>query len=261
MRVTLPNLAAIATSAWEEARSLLQDDLQLLQATINRTWDVAHHPDGSQRVPIGQNFVPTGAILAWTTSVAPDGYALCDGSAVSRVTYKALFDIIGVTYGAGDGTLTFNLPDLRGRFPLGKATSGTGSALAGTGGSIDHTHSGGTTGATAPGTDTQGSHSHGGATGSESSHTHRMSEHKHAISSVAQAVSGTDVTVRAQQTQFDIFDSGSGTEVSTGAGTSHSHSISSDGGHSHTVNSHTHAGGTTGTGNPPFIALNYIIKT
>ena len=56
----------------------------------------------------------------------PDpGWLLCDGTAVSRTTYKALFDKIGTTYGAGDGSTTFNLPDFRGRAPAG---SGTGDA-------------------------------------------------------------------------------------------------------------------------------------
>jgi microcystin-dependent protein len=59
---------------------------------------------------------------------------------VSRSTYAALFAAIGIAYGAGNGTTTFNLPDLRQRFPLGKAASGTGATLGGTGGAIDHIH-------------------------------------------------------------------------------------------------------------------------
>lgn len=68
-------------------------------------------------------------------------WLLCDGAAVSRTTYAALFATVGVTFGAGDGSTTFNVPDLRGRFPLGKAGAGTGSTLGGTGGLIDHVHS------------------------------------------------------------------------------------------------------------------------
>jgi len=85
---------------------------------------------------------PTGSMLLYGAATAPDGWLLCDGQAVSRRTYADLFAIIGVIYGAGDGTTTFNLPDFRQKFPLGKAAAGTGNALGGTGGAIDHTHTG-----------------------------------------------------------------------------------------------------------------------
>lgn len=55
--------------------------------------------------------VPTGVIFPWTTAVAPAGYLLCSATAVSRTTYAALFAVIGTTYGVGDGSTTFNLPD------------------------------------------------------------------------------------------------------------------------------------------------------
>ena len=67
-----------------------------------------------------------GIIHAYAGSTAPDGYLMCDGAAVSRTTYAALFAAIGTTYGAGDGSTTFNLPDLQGRFPLG---AGAGNGL------------------------------------------------------------------------------------------------------------------------------------
>lgn len=84
--------------------------------------------------------LPPGVTLPYGGTSAPPGYLLCDGSAVSRTTYATLFTILSTTYGVGDGSTTFNLPDLRQRFPMGKATSGTGSTLGGTGGAIDHTH-------------------------------------------------------------------------------------------------------------------------
>jgi len=62
---------------------------------------------------------PAGVIEAYGGSTAPAGYLLCDGSAVSRTTYSALFSAIGATFGSGDGSTTFNLPDLRGRFLRG----------------------------------------------------------------------------------------------------------------------------------------------
>jgi microcystin-dependent protein len=67
--------------------------------------------------------VPTGAVFAWIALVAPTGWLLCDGTAVSRTTYADLFALTGTTYGAGDGATTFNVPDLRARFPLGYSSS------------------------------------------------------------------------------------------------------------------------------------------
>lgn len=56
--------------------------------------------------------VPVGAIMEWTTETAPDGWLICDGSAISRTEYSQLFDVIGTTYGEGDGSTTFNIPEI-----------------------------------------------------------------------------------------------------------------------------------------------------
>jgi len=63
--------------------------------------------------------IETGSIIDYAVSTAPAGWLLCDGSAVSRTTYEALFNLIGTTYGAGDGSTTFNVPDCRGRITAG----------------------------------------------------------------------------------------------------------------------------------------------
>ena len=60
-----------------------------------------------------------GVIMAFGGSSAPSKWTLCNGSAISRSTYSELFSIVGTSYGMGDGTTTFNLPDLRGRTPVG----------------------------------------------------------------------------------------------------------------------------------------------
>jgi microcystin-dependent protein len=91
---------------------------------------------------VTQNAVLTGALLMWPTAAAPSGYLLCDGTAVSRTTYASLFAIVGSTFGAGDGSTTFNLPNYVNRMPIGV---GSTAALAATGGSKDavvvsHTH-------------------------------------------------------------------------------------------------------------------------
>ena len=68
---------------------------------------------------------PTGSVLAFAGSTSPDGWLLCDGSAVSRTDYADLYAVIGTTYGSGNGTTTFNLPNLTDKFIQGNSTSGT----------------------------------------------------------------------------------------------------------------------------------------
>lgn len=70
-----------------------------------------------------------GMLSMTAASTAPTGWLLCDGSAVSRTTYAALFAAIGTSYGTGDGSTTFNLPDLRGRAPYGKGSHTDADAL------------------------------------------------------------------------------------------------------------------------------------
>ena len=69
--------------------------------------------------------IPTGAIMAWPTESIPSGFLKCQGQAISRSTYSSLFTALGVTYGAGDGSSTFNLPDYRGEFLRGRAEGST----------------------------------------------------------------------------------------------------------------------------------------
>ncbi len=104
---------------------------------------------GQPGTPDSSGGMGSGAIIAFAGSDAPEDWLLCDGDAVSRTEYKALFDVIGEAYGGGDGNTTFNLPDLRGRFPLGLDNMGGTSAdvvaaaeadsLAGSGGAEAHT--------------------------------------------------------------------------------------------------------------------------
>jgi len=72
--------------------------------------------------------VITGAIQMWPTTSAPSGYLLCDGSAVSRTTYSALFALFGTTFGVGDGSTTFNVPNYTNRMPYGTTIGSTGGA-------------------------------------------------------------------------------------------------------------------------------------
>ena len=141
--------------------------------------------------------IPTATIVPWSDSSVPTGFLECNGAAVSRSTYSALFAIIGTTYGAGDGASTFNVPDLQDNVPVGK--SGT-KALASTGGANTVSSTGNVGGSTANATITTGqlaAHTHGSAvrgpqaspgsgkteaingsttsTGSDEGHQHNMS--------------------------------------------------------------------------------------
>jgi microcystin-dependent protein len=90
-------------------------------------------------LPLG-GAVPTGTISPYAGSAAPTGYLLCQGQSVSRSTYATLFAVCGVTYGVGDGSTTFNLPNLKGRLPVGLDTGQTEfNALNASGGAKTHT--------------------------------------------------------------------------------------------------------------------------
>ena len=95
---------------------------------------------------------PAGVIMPYAGSSEPSGWLFCSGNAVSRTTYSGLFNVLGITYGAGDGSTTFNLPDLRGRSIFGRDnmsgtsanrinshSSMTGTTLGNTGGTQTHT--------------------------------------------------------------------------------------------------------------------------
>ncbi len=103
----------------------------------------------SRRSVSGIAGVPTGAVFETVADTAPSGWLLCFGQAVSRTVYSALFALAGTKFGTGDGSTTFNLPDMRGRVPLGKDNMGGTSAdrvtdaaadsLGGVGGAETHT--------------------------------------------------------------------------------------------------------------------------
>jgi microcystin-dependent protein len=96
---------------------------------------------GVSTSPARSDILPVGVPLPWLTGTPPNGFILMDGSNVSRTTYASLFALWGTTFGAGDGSTTFGLPDWRGRTIIG---AGTGSGLTArtlntTGGEENHT--------------------------------------------------------------------------------------------------------------------------
>lgn len=83
---------------------------------------------------------PIGVVLPFTGGNIPDKWLLCDGSPISRTDYADLYDVIGVTYGIGDGATTFNIPNLSGKIPVGYEISDSDfNTLGATGGAKTHT--------------------------------------------------------------------------------------------------------------------------
>jgi len=169
--------------------------------------------------------IPTATIVPWSSASVPTGFLECNGAAVSRSTYSALFAIVGTTYGAGDGSSTFNLPDLQDNVAIGK--SGT-KALASTGGANAVQSTGNVGGSTANATLTEAqlaSHDHGGIPSPFSNGPNGFSGNPFAF------ISGTQNSSNA------------------GSGTGHSHNMSA-----------TFTGDSTSVVQP-YITLLYIIKT
>jgi microcystin-dependent protein len=121
-------------------------------------------------------YVPTGSVLPFAGSNPPPGFFVCDGSAISRLTYAYLFEIIGTTYGVGDGSTTFNIPNLKGRVVVCIDSSQSEfDTLGETGGTKVETLT----------IDQMPSHNHGGITQSAGVHNHPITDKQHTHTSNA----------------------------------------------------------------------------
>ena len=198
----------------------------------------------------GLTTLPVGAVTPFAGANAPTGYVLCNGQPLDRNTYQALFDVIGVQYGAGDGVNTFNVPDMRNRFPIGTATNnlastGNGEITLSEANLPPHTHDDG---------------------------TFKARDHKHHVVANTQ-VSGAGPALSSTTQLPQARTTGGNTEygfrsTSTGATIGRSSIPIEDGSK---VNSSgqvdvTGDSGSTGSGTPfvatpAFLSLNYIIKT
>jgi microcystin-dependent protein len=204
----------------------------------------------------GGNILPPGVIWEYGGATAPTGWLLCNGAAVSRATYAALFAVIGTTYGAGDTISTFNLPDRRDRVGVGAGTTytrgqtgGAVTATTSTDGAHNHT---GVTGSTTLTTAQIPSHTHTGTTATNGDHSHNFNGltapvqgngfgYNIGAGTTTGSISGTNTTGAHNHTF---------TTDATGSGGSHNHTISTDGAHTHTVSTIQ-----------PYLASNFIIKT
>jgi microcystin-dependent protein len=100
---------------------------KILDANVT-TAKIANAAVTQEKLAASVTFVPAGAIMAFAMNSAPSGWLAANGQFVSRSGFSELWAAIGTTYGAGDGTTTFNLPDLRGYFVRGAGTNGDGAA-------------------------------------------------------------------------------------------------------------------------------------
>ena len=225
------------------------------------------------------NSVPSGGVLALARSSAPAGWLVADGSAVSRSTYVDLFNAIGTTFGSGNGSTTFNLPNIQGAVVRGWNGSGSGVDTGRAFGSMQqpqnqahthgltlnpiaahthtfttqgagghtHTHTMGANGGHTHGASTSsaGNHNHSASTGADGSHAHSGTTaadgvHSH---SVPGSISGS-----GGSGSFDGNPGGASFNISTTAAGNHAHSFTTStiGNHTHTVSieasgAHTHA--------------------
>lgn len=201
--------------------------------------------------------VPTGVIFPYAGSAAPTGWLLCDGTAVSRTTYAALFAVIGTTFGAGDGSTTFNLPNVSNRVLVG---AGGGKTRGGTGGSATVTPTGTITVDSTTLTANQiPAHNHGVT---DPGHGHGVSDpthgHTYQVSAFGSGFRPYTSSYSFDGNQGNFSTLGSGTGISI-AGSGTGISIQNAGG----GQGHNHTGSFSGSSisvEQPFVVTNHIIK-
>jgi microcystin-dependent protein len=179
--------------------------------------------NGADWTTAAPNYVPTGGMMMWGTASAPFGYLLCNGAAVSRSTYSALFAILGTAYGSGDGSTTFNVPDFRDRFPVGAGTTYSANSTGGSANAtlVSHTHT---------------------ATSTDAGHTHNIQVSNLSGASVDDRLAGSG----ADYGIANVNDSGTNVKSSTASITT---TISTEGSSGTNANL------------PPYLGVYFIIKT
>lgn len=205
---------------------------------------------------------PVGMVSPFAGTSAPTGWLLCNGATVSRTTYAALYAVVGDAFGNGNGSTTFHLPDLRGRFIRGVDGATARDPNAGTRTAMN---SGGNTGdavgsvqddATAKNGLTNSTSSTSGTTSSAGNHQHATDSqgaHTHDVGTIGGGANATIVSVTS--------DLSGGTYTTTSAG-AHTHTSDIAGNHTHTTSGTAAAQTISGDSEtrPLNAALNFIIK-
>lgn len=177
-----------------------------------------------------------GIIQMYAGSTPPSGWLVCDGSAISRSTYPELYSVIGTTYGAGDGTSTFNLPDFRGRVGVG---TGEGTADGATNHSLND--KGGNEDMIVP-------------------------YHNHSVSAVTNGISGGNHNHTYSHVNTTTFKEAGDTTQHTSVSSVSTANTGGTGAHNHNLPAHNTnyegtSGNTVGANMMPYIGINYIICT
>lgn len=197
----------------------------------------------------GVRLMPVGTIMAFAGAVAPDGWLLCDGQAISRVDYADLFALVDLTYGFGNGSTTFNIPDLRGRVAVGRSTGDSNFDFLGEwGGESDHEL---TVSELASHSHTQNSHTH-----QQDSHNHTQDAHQH---NVIMKFRTATVSANSDNPESGDGSVGTGPIVVTDLATASNQATTATN-QSTTATNNNSGGGSAHNNLQPYVTLNYIIK-
>ena len=200
---------------------------------------------------LGTFLVPTGSLIMWPSVTIPTDWKLCNGDAISRTTFATLYSLIGTTFGAGDGTTTFNLPNYKNRMPYGAdvvavgATGGSANAIV-----VSHTHTG-----TTDNQSVNHAHTYSGTTGSQSN------DHQHNLPTQYSGSLGDFVNLAGYNGT-----STSSVSLSSGVTAGHDHTFSGTTANNNANHNHAFTTGSAGSSGtnanlPPYLGINFIIKT
>jgi microcystin-dependent protein len=223
----------VPDDVWRDPRR--QPNLPTLVGDMQRRLESLEQQLANTRRNAGSNAMPPGTISPFAGPTAPPGWLICDGTAVSRTTYAALYAVVGLTYGVGDGSSTFALPNLKGRVPVGRdAAQAEFDTLGETGGVK----------AVALGVAEMPVHSH-----VQDAHNHGQNAHAHG------PTGGSNFAVYGSQNQVGWGPNPKDMGFSTATATATATNIAA------TATNQNAGGGGAHNNLQPYLALNYMIKT